>query len=199
MWPLLLCSFAALVFVVERALFFSSEGRGTRISQRQRFLELVGEGRMEEALASAKHFSGDAVLRVLKHGVEHRGPLVGLALESQALYELRRFRKNLSLLDTIITAAPLLGILGTVSGLAHSFESLAVLAQAADPFAVTKGISEALITTVAGLCIALTTLIPYNFFQARSRQLADELSRWGTQLEVLLGRFSASPEHDSVP
>ena len=78
-------------------------------------------------------------------------------------------KRGLNVLDTIITLSPLLGILGTVSGIIGSFELLGDMG-IQDPKAVTGGIAQALITTAAGLSVAIVTLIPYNLFrQAKSK------------------------------
>ena len=79
-------------------------------------------------------------------------------------------------LDTVITSAPLLGILGTVLGIIDSFELLAARSDV-DPLAVSGGVSEALITTATGLVIALLVIFPYNVFRARLRIRLESLER----------------------
>lgn len=80
----------------------------------------------------------------------------------------QRLERGMATLDTIIAAAPMLGILGTVLGVIGAFESLAARSTP-DPMAVTGGISQALITTASGLVIALGVLFPYGFFRTRVR------------------------------
>jgi biopolymer transport protein ExbB len=87
-------------------------------------------------------------------------------------------------MDTLVTLAPLLGLLGTITGLIRSFsflgnEELAVQA-------VTGGIAEALIATACGLGIAIFALIPFNFFTSRVSNLEFELQTAATNLEVML-------------
>jgi biopolymer transport protein ExbB len=84
------------------------------------------------------------------------------SLTAAAEREIASLRQRLSILDTIITLAPLLGILGTVTGIIRSFQLLST-GGIQDPTAVTGGIAEALITTAAGLIVSICTLIPFNY------------------------------------
>jgi biopolymer transport protein ExbB len=100
-------------------------------------------------------------------------------------------------MDTLVTLAPLLGLLGTITGLIRSFsflgnEELAVQA-------VTGGIAEALIATACGLGIAIFALIPFNFFTSRVSNLEFELQTAATNLEVMLGAQTAARELDFAP
>ena len=89
------------------------------------------------------------------------------------------------MLDTIITLAPLLGLLGTVTGLIRSFGLLG--AQELDaPAAITGGIAEALIATAFGLAIAIVALIPFNYLNARLEEARHEIEDASTHLELLL-------------
>ena len=81
-------------------------------------------------------------------------------------------------LDTIITIAPMLGILGTVTGIIASFDMLG-LAGVEEPKAVVAGIAQALITTAAGLGISIATVFPYNYFSARIEAAQEELEMYG--------------------
>ncbi|MCB9914279.1 MAG: MotA/TolQ/ExbB proton channel family protein [Planctomycetes bacterium] len=80
----------------------------------------------------------------------------------------RAMARGMVLLDTVITVAPMLGILGTVTGIIQSFELLGGAGRP-DPLGVSSGIAEALITTAIGLVVALGTIVPYNWFRARLR------------------------------
>ena len=104
-------------------------------------------------------------------------------------------KHGLNVLDTIITMAPLLGILGTVLGIIQSFD---LLGQSGiqDPKAVTGGIAQALITTAAGLSVALVTLVPFNILVSRVQRATRLLENVTTQLEIAhrkgLGSHSAT-------
>ena len=96
--------------------------------------------------------------------------VIGLAILFWKALELRAGRRNargLVVVSTIITAEPMLGILGTVTGIIKTFGALNASADAADPLAATAGIGEALITTAAGLVAALVLIFPYNVISAK--------------------------------
>jgi len=166
MWPLILLSFISVTFIIERSVFFWREVRRRKPLDTQRILSFAEKGKLAEAEEMARRSRTDFIARALLNGLVHRQYSLSRALETQSLIELRRMKKHLPILDTAITAAPLLGILGTVIGIISSFDILGNQG-VSDPMAVTMGISEALITTAFGLTIALFTLIPYNIFQTR--------------------------------
>ena len=95
-------------------------------------------------------------------------------------------KKRLTILDTIITLAPLLGLLGTVTGMIGSF---GIMSQSGigQPHAVTGGVAEALIATATGLLIAILTLVPYNYFSNRAEQEVQQIEFYASRLELLLG------------
>lgn len=99
------------------------------------------------------------------------------------MHEIEQTRRGLTVLDTVITLAPLLGILGTVSGIISSFELLGEMG-IQDPKAVTSGIAQALLTTAAGLTIAIITLIPYNAFVRKTEKLTAQLEKTCTYFAI---------------
>jgi biopolymer transport protein ExbB len=105
-------------------------------------------------------------------------------MESAAADEIYKMRRFMSALDTIITIAPLLGILGTVVGIIESFDMLGA-SGIEDPMAVTGGIAKALITTASGLTIAIVTVFPYNFFNARIERAAQIIEKYATSFEIM--------------
>ena len=117
----------------------------------------------------------------------HRSYSLSQALEMGAEEEIKRMRKNLTILDTIITLAPLLGILGTVMGIINSFHLLGA-AGIESPRVVTEGIAQALITTATGLAIAIMTLIPYNYFLSRIEHTVREIEKFASSLELTFER-----------
>ena len=116
----------------------------------------------------------------------------------KARIEIKRAGRFLVVMDTLVTLAPLLGLLGTITGLMKSFsflgnEELAVQA-------VTGGIAEALIATACGLGIAIFALIPFNFFTSRVSNLEFELQTAATNLEVMLeAQSKTTGSHVEVP
>ena len=130
--------------------------------------------------------SRDATAGVLVQGLEHRSHGLSEGLQIAAQDELERMRRGMSFLDTIVTVTPLLGILGTVTGVIGAFESLGG-GHVQDPVAVkavTEGIAKALITTAAGLTVAIPTLLVYNGFGSFLRRATVLLEQLGTSLEM---------------
>jgi biopolymer transport protein ExbB len=104
-------------------------------------------------------------------------------MEVAAEAEIERMTRGLNILDTIITMAPLLGILGTVIGIINSFELLSH-SGIQNPKAVTGGIAQALITTAAGLTVAILTLVPFNFFVAKVKKATKEINKAVVRFEA---------------
>jgi biopolymer transport protein ExbB len=102
------------------------------------------------------------------------------AADKAALTE-RRLDQGLWILETVVTAAPLLGLLGTISGMIGAFRLFGG-SDTVDPGAVTGGVAEALIATAIGIVIALATLAAYNFFSHRRAVVLNEMERLGTRL-----------------
>jgi biopolymer transport protein ExbB len=105
-------------------------------------------------------------------------------MESAAAEEIKRMHKYMGVIDTMITVAPLLGIFGTVIGIILSFEALGS-AGIEHPQAVTAGIAQALITTAAGLGIAILSVFPYNYFNSRVENAALAIEKYATSLEIV--------------
>lgn len=183
MWWLLGLSFISVTFIIERFVFFWMESLKHKPKTVQKILSYVEKGRIDEALSACTKAQGDFVARTIRQGLLHREHALNRALETQAFEEVRRMKKYLGVLDTVITAAPLLGILGTVIGIIGSFDALGGQG-IGDPLGVTQGISEALITTAFGLIITLGTLIPYNYFQSKFQRFVEELEGACSVLEV---------------
>jgi biopolymer transport protein ExbB len=186
MWPLLGCSLLTLTIGIERALVFSRVNARRKAGQAtaDRILKLTATGQFDEAVSVADR-GADAVCRVLAAGLRQRDYGLSDSLQAAADKELDHLRGGLSLLDTMVTLGPLLGILGT--GIIRSFHLLSS-SGIEDPTAVTGGIAEALITTAAGLIVAILALIPFNYFVAQVRRLARDLEQNGHRLEIAYSR-----------
>jgi biopolymer transport protein ExbB len=185
MYPLLVCSLVSLTVILERALFWLQEKRRTDDLLVNEVLELARLQKYEEIKARTKR-AADYVVKVLVCGLVHREYSLSKAMEMAAMEEIKRMKRYLPVLDTLITAAPLLGILGTVIGIIHSFDMLGT-AGIQEPQAVTSGIAQALITTAAGLFIAIFTLFPYNYFMTKVEKAAMRIETHATSLEILYG------------
>ena len=197
-WLLLICSLVATTITIERIIVFwrnrcaSAQG----VDAVDQVLGLTSDGRFDEAESVARQGSGMAC-RILAQGLHHRELGLHDSLEEAANAELDYLRRSLAVLDTIITLGPLLGILGTVTGIIRSFHVLGVN-DTVDPTIVTGGIAEALLTTAAGLGVAIFALIPFNFFVARVRQRARTLEHTIHQFEMAYGKGRKAGETASL-
>ncbi len=189
MWPLLVVSILTVTVVLERLWFLIREARFRKPGDVEKFLSLLEKGRAAEALEAGKQ-STDYVARALTYALGHKEESLANAFLQASNRELGRSNRGLPILDTVITLAPLLGLLGTVTGLIHSFGILGDQELQA-PTALTGGIAQALIATAFGLVIAVTALIPFNFLNARLEQARQELEDTGTQVELILRKDGA--------
>lgn len=164
MWPLLGMSVIAVTLMLERAWFFLTTNGSSRLSRIHSIGRLLRAGKLADAKQQASSDTsvyGDAVRRLLEEEVTEAAAVD--AIEQQRA----RLERFLPTLSTIITAAPMLGILGTVLGIIRSFDVLAGGRADLDLNVLAGGIAEALITTAAGITVALLTLFPYNAFRAQ--------------------------------
>ncbi len=183
MYPLLACSVVALSVIIDRAIFWMKQSLQRKPSLVEEILELYHHGDLE---AIRKKTTGckDFVVKVLVSGIVHRKFSMVKAMESAATEEIKRMRRFMPVLDTMITVTPLLGIFGTVLGIISSFEILGS-AGIEQPQAVTAGIAQALITTAAGLGIAILTVFPYNYFNSRVENAVLTIEQYATSLEIV--------------
>jgi biopolymer transport protein ExbB len=128
------------------------------------------------------------VIKILVSGILHREFSMTKAMESAAAEEIKRMRRFTTVLDTMITVAPLLGIFGTVIGIITSFELLGA-SGIEHPQAVTAGIAQALITTAAGLGIAILSVFPFNYFNSRVENATLIIEKYATSLEIVYERL----------
>ncbi len=183
MYPLLACSVISLTVIIERAFFWIREGMLRNQSLVDNVLELCRGGDWETVRGKVEG-SKDYIIRILVSGILHREFSMTKAMETSASDELKRMRRYLAVLDTMITVAPLLGIFGTVIGIITSFEILGV-SGIEHPQAVTAGIAQALITTASGLGIAIFSVFPYNYFNSRVENAALAIEKYSTSLEIV--------------
>lgn len=180
MWPLLLTSIVALTVVIERLLFVLLEKIRRQPATVERMLSAIERGEFEKAGALGKG-SRDFIARALCYALNHEDKLNAVA--RAAGRELQRYNRGLTVLDTAITLAPLLGLLGTVTGMIHAF-SLLGGSELGAPAAITGGIAEALIATAFGLGVAILALLPFNYLNAVLEEARHEISDAASQLEA---------------
>jgi biopolymer transport protein ExbB len=191
MWPILIVSIIGLTVVIERIFWWGGRWFRRDPKRIEKVFTAIENGDTAEASRLSRG-SRDPVLRMMWNGLNHQHASLQGALQVAAGIEIKRAGRFLVVMDTLVTLAPLLGLLGTITGLIRSFsflgnEELAVQA-------VTGGIAEALIATACGLGIAIFALIPFNFFTSRVSNLEFELQTAATNLEVMLGAQTAARE-----
>ena len=191
MWPILIVSIIGLTVVIERIFWWTGRWFRRDPKRIEKVFTAIETGDVAEASRLSRG-SRDPVLRMMWNGLNHQHASLQGALQVAAGIEIKRAGRFLMVMDTLVTLAPLLGLLGTITGLIKSFsflgnEELAVQA-------VTGGIAEALIATACGLGIAIFALVPFNFFTSRVSNLEFELQTAATNLEVMLGAQTAARE-----
>ena len=188
MYPLLACSVVVLTIIIERALFWVSIQARHNRPLVEEVLEICRQGDWETVRQKTAG-SRDYVIRMLVSGIVHREFSMTKAMEVAAMEEIKKMRRGMGVLDTMITVAPLLGILGTVLGIILSFDMLAA-SGIDNPRAVTGGIAQALITTATGLSIAILAVVPFNYFNIKVEQAARNMEQYATSLEIVYKKLT---------
>ena len=189
MIPLLLFSIAAIALSIERAIFWY------RISRRQRsvakgFLQLYRSDHIAAA-EQLQQYAWLPIARIFLEALELEGEHPSqfrLALEGAAQAELPFLRRFNTMFQTIVAVSPLLGLLGTILGLIRSFASIQIGEVGTNAAAVTGGISEALVSTAAGMVVAIFTLLVANLFRGLYKRQVAMIQEYSSQLEILYGR-----------
>jgi biopolymer transport protein ExbB len=185
MYPILVVALVALAVVSERFFWWVRESSKRDSDALEKVLAAMENGDFKAALQHSRG-SEDPVVRMIFRGLSHvHGSLSG-ALKVAAGAEIKRAGRFLMLIDTCITVAPLLGLLGTVTGIMGSFKAVGGNDLAVN--AVSGGIGEALIATACGLGIAIFCLLPFNYFNERVAKLTFELETAATNVEVMVAR-----------
>jgi biopolymer transport protein ExbB len=195
MWPLLLVSFLAVTVVAERVLFLFRESSSNEPEVVEKMLECVERSDVGGAVAIGRK-SRDYVARVMVHALTHKEHSLANAFMRAANRELARFQQGMAALDTCITAAPLLGLLGTVTGMMATFGALGEGDIGASAGKITGGVGEALIATAVGLVIAIIGLFPFNILTAHIEGAKHRISDASHALEVMLKKADSEAGAD---
>ncbi|MDP2941027.1 MAG: MotA/TolQ/ExbB proton channel family protein [Candidatus Omnitrophota bacterium] len=186
MWPILLCSIFGLAIVLEKFWYLQKITIGTQEFLNS-ILEKMKRHDTKEALAlcdSAK----SPIANILKAGIlKYDRPKAQIteAIEDASLYEVPHLEKNLGALATIAHISPLLGLLGTVAGMVRCFHAIQAKAGSFHPVSpadLAGGIWEALLTTVAGLIVAIPAFVAYNYLASRVNHFIREMEKASTEL-----------------
>jgi biopolymer transport protein ExbB len=188
MVPILIVSLLVMATVIERVIFLIRYHRDRSPQTVREIFASVEHGRPDEAVKVGEK-SSDPIAAAVTAALRERDTSYTSALLTASSRELKKFNRGLPLLDTAITIAPLLGLLGTVMGMIRSFGLIAGELDA--PAAITGGIAEALIATAFGLLVAIMALLPFNYLNARMEEARAELEEAGNRLEILLIRRSS--------
>jgi len=193
MWPLLACAIISVTVMIER--FISLRRAAT---DNEAMLEEIGTllraGRIDEALKLCDRTRGP-VASIIAAGIRNRhldNPSIERAMEELALREAPLLQKRLGVLDTIITMSPLLGLLGTITGMIRAFSVVSTTTGGAAPTAITGGVAEALIATATGLSIAIVTLPVYNYLSEKVKEIISDIEVRATQLLNILANLRES-------
>jgi biopolymer transport protein ExbB len=190
MWPLLIFSIVAFALIIERVIFWSKINR----RQTKMVREILGSYQHEPDIVPEKlQRNRDLPLaRIFMAAVELEEATpeeFRLALESEAQAEIPLLKRFNNVFETIISLAPLLGLLGTVLGLIQSFASLNLGdVGGTKTTGVTSGISEALVSTASGLVVAIFTLMFANIFRSMYQRQIAQIQEFGGHLELLYRR-----------
>ena len=196
MWPILLVSFMMITVAVERVIFIFRENGRRQPEVVNKMLEKVEANDIDGALELGKK-SQDYIARILVYAISHKEHSLANAFTRAANQEMQRFSQGLPTLDTCITAAPLLGLLGTVTGMMGTFAALNSGSGdiSASTGAITGGVAEALIATMCGLVIAVTGLLPFNILNARVEIARHEVEDASNSLEIIINKSVGTSSH----
>jgi biopolymer transport protein ExbB len=191
MWPILMLSFILITVVVERLLFIFRENGSREPEVVNKMLEAVERRDIEGALAIGRQ-SNDFLAKILVYSLSNKEYSLSNAFIRASGQELGRFQQGMATLDTVITAAPLLGLLGTVTGMMRTFGALGGGDIGAAAATITGGVAEALIATACGLVLAILGLLPYNYLNARIEQVKQEIADASHALEIFIKKSEST-------
>ena len=194
-WPILLIGIVAVVLICERIVFLS---RTKKISDRvtSEIDRLIRSGQFEECKKFCGKYVRVPVCRVVKSGLENVSAsrdVLENALQEAILKELPGIERFLPTLSVLAAIAPLLGLLGTVTGMIDTFQVITRFGTG-DPRMMSGGISEALVTTQLGLGVAIPILVMHHFLERKADKIIDEMEEKGTALTVSI--LKAKEEKD---
>jgi biopolymer transport protein ExbB len=183
MWPILAAFLGALCVILDRCIWWLRHRGSLKPAAQEQAREDLGSGNFSDVWQATEH-TGDPYLDTLHDGMGHAHTSMLAAMQLRATQCVEQAEARLWVLSTFITLAPLLGLLGTVTGIMKSFNFVGDEQLAASK--VSGGIAEALIATACGLGVAILSLLPYNYFRRCASQLRASLERWINHAELLV-------------
>jgi biopolymer transport protein ExbB len=194
MWPLVIFSLVTVAIIIERSINL----RSSRIVDRglvERVTALAESGRPDRAANVCRETPG-MFASILLPGLDlaHKGEVIAKeAVEDAGRHEATRLTRYLGALGTVAAVSPLLGLLGTVTGMIEVFDTISRQG-AGNAAELSSGISQALITTATGLLVAIPALIAHNYFHAKVEWIMADLE--GSSLRALHGLYRATEAED---
>ncbi|KIX15875.1 MotA/TolQ/ExbB proton channel family protein [Dethiosulfatarculus sandiegensis] len=188
-WPILLVGAIAVLLIIER-LIFLQRVRSNTDALMSKVNDLVLAGDMDEAYKVADAQSGRPTSNVIKAGLSLRecsGEVIENGLSEAMLRELPRLERFITPLKVLAAVAPLLGLLGTVTGMIKTFQVITVFGTG-DPRLMAGGISEALVTTQLGLMVAIPVLVAAGLLGRRAQRIAGDMEEKAVSLSAALIR-----------
>jgi len=196
-WPILLVGLVAFLLIIERFVFLiRTKANSDRLLTKVR--ELASADQWQECQQYCQRHAKSSVCRVLGAGIGNFGgsrEIVENALQEAIMKELPRLERFLSTISVLAAVAPLLGLLGTVSGMINTFQAITIHGTG-DPRMLSGGISEALITTQLGLIVAVPVLMLHHFLERRVDAIVGEMEEKSAALTVIMLKNGGS--HDGV-
>ena len=196
MWPLLACSVVAVTTIILRGFALRRKNVLPLVIESE--IERLAPGGNPERLSRIVAQDPSSLARIVRVALQHlRGPRSENveAVETRARHEMVILERGLIVLEVITGIAPLLGLIGAVSGLVHVFSSLGLSGGTSDTKAIALGIAEALNATVFGLSIAVPTLVAFSYFSKRVEVMSVEMETLVVELigKCYFGRTDNTP------
>ena len=202
MWPLLACSIVSVTTMILRGLALRRKNVMPPLIEQE--IERLAPGESPELLSRIVHNDSSSLARITRVALQYlRAPRSENieAVQTRARHEMVRLEKGLIVLEVIVGIAPLLGLIGAVSGLVHVFSHLGLSGGASDTRQIALGIAEALNATVFGLSIAVPTLIGFTYFSRKVEVMSVEMETLVVELinKLYYGRSSREFERAKAP
>ena len=178
LWVLVIISIGAFAVVLERIVFFAMNEKNVGNNFKDEILSLVASKKLDEAIAlcdTKKSCVASAVKKFLQKapkGIDVQE--YEFILKEVTNQEISPYERRLNLLSSVISISPMLGLLGTVTGMIRAFTNISKYG-AGDAAIVADGIAEALLTTAAGLMIAIPVIVVYNYLNRRLEKMENEI------------------------
>jgi biopolymer transport protein ExbB len=202
MWPLLACSIVSVTIMILRGLALRRKIVMPAAIEAE--IERMAPGESPERLSRLVYHDPSSLARITRVALQHlRGPRSENVevVQTRARHEMVRLERGLIILEVIVGIAPLLGLIGAVSGLVHVFSHLGLSAGGSDTRLIALGIAEALNATVFGLSIAVPTLVGFTYFSRKVEVMSVEMETLVVELinKCYYGRATRENKAAQIP